>query len=109
TLTRYKDLYPTEYTFKYPKAGERNSTVGIYIYDINDNSITKADVGPEKDQYIPRIQWTQDPNTLCILRMNRHQNHLDYLFADANSGSTRVLIDREDPSYIDINDDLIFL
>lgn len=109
TLTRYKDLYPTEYTFKYPKAGERNSTVGIYIYDINDKSITKADVGPEKDQYIPRIQWTQNPNTLCILRMNRHQNHLDYLFADANSGSTRVLIDREDPSYIDINDDLIFL
>ena len=31
------NLYPDKVTFKYPKAGEKNSTVNIYLFDINKN------------------------------------------------------------------------
>src|SRR5690606_13458056 len=27
-------LYPSEYRFKYPKAGEANSTVSLHVYDL---------------------------------------------------------------------------
>ena len=107
----YKDLYPSLYTYKYPKAGEKNSVVTIKIYEIASKNTSSVNIGEGKDQYIPRIKWTQDPNRLCVYRLNRHQNHLEYLLSDASTGETSLLLDLKDPKYIDIskNDDLTFL
>ncbi|TZF81507.1 S9 family peptidase [Pedobacter sp. BS3] len=110
SMTMYDGLYPTEYRYKYPKAGERNATVSIHVYNLDDQSTKIMDVGPETDQYIPRIRWTADVNTLCILRMNRHQSKLDYLLANVATGTSKVIMTEEDRSYIDINDEkLTFL
>lgn len=109
SMMLYDSLYPTVYKFKYPKAGEKNSIVSIHIHDLSDTSTKTVDIGTEKDQYIPRIKWTQDPNTLLVLRMNRHQNQLEYLFANANTGDTKLILEEKDKYYIDINDDLSFL
>lgn len=109
SMTFFEDLYPTEYRFKYPKAGEKNSVVSIHIYNLIDKTTKTADIGEEKDQYIPRVKWTQDPNLLSVLRMNRHQNKLEYLFVDAATGSSKVVLTETDKYYIDINDDLTFL
>src|SRR5690606_23630109 len=68
SMTMFEDLYPTEYKFKYPKPGEKNSIVSIHIYNLLDKSTKTADIGTEKDQYIPRVKWTQDPNLLSVLR-----------------------------------------
>lgn len=110
SMTIYDRLYPTEYRYKYPKAGEKNSVVSIHIYDIVTDATIQAETGPEKDQYIPRVKWTADPNTLCVLRMNRHQNKLDYLLADAASGASKVILTEQDKYYIDLEQEhLIFL
>lgn len=109
SMMMYEDLYPTVYKFKYPKPGEKNSVVSIHIYDLEKKTTKTADVGTETDQYIPRVKWTQDPNLLCVFRMNRHQNNLDYLFVDAETGSSKVALTETDKYYIDINDDLTFL
>jgi dipeptidyl-peptidase 4 len=101
-------LYPAEYRYKYPKAGEENSSVDILVYDLNKGSAVKVDVGAERDQYIPRVQWTEKPGILAIQRMNRLQNRLELLFAD-ESGATKVIYKEESPSYIDISNDLTFL
>lgn len=108
-MSLYEGLYPEIYKFKYPKPGEKNSVVSIHIYDLASNQTVGVDVGAETDQYIPRIKWTQDPDLLCVFRMNRHQNKLEYLFADAGSGSTQVRLTETNKYYIDINDDLTFL
>jgi dipeptidyl-peptidase-4 len=34
------NLYPFPYTFKYPKAGETNSTVGLYLYSLAEKQVT---------------------------------------------------------------------
>src|SRR5690606_7813004 len=109
SMTMFEDLYPTEYKFKYPKAGEKNSIVSIHIYNLPNKKTVTADIGAEKDQYIPRIKWTQDSDLLAVLRMNRHQNKLEYLFVNAHSGSSKVVLTETDKYYIDINDDLTFL
>lgn len=108
-MAMYGDLYPKDYQYKYPKAGEKNSEVSIHIYNVENGITNKVDVGPEKDQYIPRIKWTADASKLCVLRMNRHQDKLEYLLADANTGKTKVLLTETSKTYIDINDDLTFL
>jgi dipeptidyl-peptidase 4 len=105
----YSSLYPYEYRFKYPKAGEENAHVSIHIYNIENREITTVNLGEEKDQYIPRIKWTNDPEKLAVLKMNRHQNQLEILLADAGSGETELSYKEINKYYIDINDDLTFL
>ena len=101
-------LYPTQEVFKYPKAGEDNSVVRVYIYNIENKKsnyiYTKKDY-----EYIPRIKWTNDPNVLVLFGMNRHQNELDFILANAEDGTNRVLFSETDNYYIDIHDNLSFL
>ena len=101
-------LYPQQEEFKYPKAGEKNSTVNIYFYN-TDDKINKL-IFTEKDyEYIPRIKWTEDPNVLSLTGLNRHQNKLDFILANYSDGTNKVLFSEEDKYYIDINDNLTFL
>ncbi|MBC8321379.1 MAG: S9 family peptidase [Bacteroidetes bacterium] len=109
TLTYYGDLYPDWKTYKYPKAGEDNSMVEIFVYDLPSGSITKVDIGEEVDQYIPRIKWTNNPNILAVQRLNRLQNHLHILLVDASSGNSHVMYTEENNYYIDITDNLTFI
>lgn len=108
-MAMYTGLYPEQYKFKYPKAGEGNSVVSVHIYDLASKKITTVDIGKETDIYIPRIVWTNDANILSVQRMNRLQNKLELLFADAGKGTTKVILTEEAKTYIDITDDLTFL
>ena len=101
-------LYPTQEVFKYPKAGEENSVVRIYFYNLKEDKSTY--IYTEKDyEYIPRIKWTKNSNILALYGMNRHQNELDFVLADATSNTNRVLFTEKDNYYIDIHDNLTFL
>ena len=102
-------LYMQDYKFKYPKAGEDNSIVEVFVYDIASGETKKMDTGEETDIYLPRIKWTQDPNVLAIQRLNRHQNHLEILAANATTGETTVFYDETNPYYIDVTDNWTFL
>ncbi|MDQ3047515.1 MAG: S9 family peptidase [Bacteroidota bacterium] len=97
-------LYPTQYRFKYPKAGEENSKVSIHVYDLASGADKKMDIGRQLDQYIPRIKWTMDPNTLSIVRMNRHQNQLDLLMANAGTGNSVTVYKESNETFIDIHE-----
>jgi dipeptidyl-peptidase-4 len=110
SMTRYDgQLYPSQETFKYPKAGEANSKVSILIANTTTIASVKVDVGAETDQYIPRIKWTTDTNVLSVQRLNRLQNKWDLLLADATTGSTKIILTEESKTYIDISDNLTFL
>lgn len=109
TIPMYGNLYPELQNYKYPKAGESNSIVDIYVYDVKKGKSRKLETGSENDQYLPRIQWTKDPNMLSIQRLNRLQNHWELLMADASAGTIEVALDEKNDTYIDITDDIIFL
>src|SRR6478609_794712 len=96
-------LYPEDYKFKYPKAGEDNSSIEIWIQDLTTNQKVKADIGTEKDIYITKIMWTMNPSTLSIQRMNRLQNTLEILHADATSGKSSVIHTEKSDTYVDAN------
>ncbi len=108
-MEEFEGLYPDWYSFKYPKAGEDNSIVEIYVYNLENGKTVKMDTGKETDIYLPRIAWTKDANVLAIQRLNRHQNHLEILAADATTGKSRVFYDETNDYYIDITDDWHFL
>lgn len=94
------EKYPGEYTYKYPKTGEKNSKVSVHTFDIKSKVTRKINVPVEKDGYIPRIRFTQDPNKLAIMTLNRHQNQLDLYFADPRSTVSKLAVRDESDTYI---------
>ncbi|HET9487551.1 MAG TPA: DPP IV N-terminal domain-containing protein [Chryseosolibacter sp.] len=104
-------LYPYDYRYKYPKAGEKNSTVEIWIHDLSTGKKVRAETGLETDIYIPRIKWTMDPNVLSIRKLNRLQNHTHLLHINAATGAGRVILEEKTDTYFDIEvlDDLTYL
>ena len=110
TMQLYNDgMYPVAETFKYPKVGEKNADVSAMVYDITQGRSTKADVGNLADMYIPRVKWTADPSTLCVYKMNRHQNELELYLIDTKKNKSKLLLKETNEYYIDITDDLTFL
>ncbi|MGC9341110.1 MAG: DPP IV N-terminal domain-containing protein, partial [Bacteroidales bacterium] len=107
-MTMYEGLYPEWYKFKYPKAGERNSIVQIFVANLNSGEVKMMDTGEEKDQYIPRIKWTQDPDILCIVRLNRLQNHFEILHTSAETGTSVIVYEETEEKYVsEVSDQMI--
>lgn len=102
------NLYPYPYTYKYPKAGEKNSDLSLWMYDLESGELKEIDLG-KSYEYLPRIQWTQKADILSVQATNRHQNNLDLIFVDAADYSVKVVMNEKDDAYIDITDNLTFL
>jgi dipeptidyl-peptidase-4 len=104
-------IYPGEYSFKYPKAGEKNSIVQICVYDIKSGYTIQMETGKETDNYLPKIAWTFTGADLGIFRMNRLQNKLELLFANPNTGDSRLIYTEKNSRYIetDFLDNFTFL
>jgi len=98
------DLYPYQYEFKYPKAGEENAKVSLHMYDVASGQTSTIDLG--NPYYIPRIKWMNNPNYLSVQTINRHQNHLKLHEVNAKDNSVKVLLEEKDEAYVDIHDNL---
>lgn len=105
------DSYPSTETFKYPKAGEKNSIVSIHIYDLVATKIQKINLDNYNDFYIPTIKWTKDAKVLSAKILNRHQDNLDLLFINSDTGNTTIILNEKNKCYIDFvdKDNLTFL
>ncbi len=110
SMTIYKkDLYPTVETFKYPKAGEKNAVVSLFVYDVAAATSKAISLGNYSDFYIARMKWTNDANVLCAQVLNRHQDNLDLIFVDGTTGVAKVVMNEKDAAYVDVTDNLTFL
>ena len=106
------DVFPlhSEVTrLRYPKPGDPNPVEKIGVVDVETGKTVWMDLGTETDIYIPRIWWTKDPGVLAVLRLNRLQNHLEFLLCSAADGASRVLFEETSPGWIDVHDNILFL
>ena len=108
TIPYYGSLYPVQYTSKYPKAGEANSVISVLVYDIEAQQTHNIDLGPNKDIYIPRLQWTLN-NEVFVHKLNRHQNHYELFVASCNDYKLNKIYDERNECYIEQVEDVTFL
>ena len=92
-------LYNKAYSFKYPKAGDKNSVVTLHLHDIASGRTATIATGEECDQYIPHIGWTPD-GKLYFYRVNRRQNHFEVVLCEAD-GTQKVIYDEQDEQYVE--------
>ena len=96
-------------TWAYPKTGERNSACRVGVVPATGGATTWLDVpGDTKtDFYIPRMEWTDNPNELVLRRVNRLQNAVDVMLADATTGKVRTVYTDRDGAWLDVHDDAV--
>ena len=92
--------YPGSYEYKYPIAGMTNSTPTVQTFDIKSHVIRKMDLPIDADGYIAGIQFTQDPEALAILTLNRHQDRFSLYMGNPRSRICKMIYRDEDSKYI---------
>lgn len=97
----YDGLYPSDYKFKYPKAGEENAKVAIKIFDLNSSKTVTVDLGVAYE-YIPSIEWTKNANSLAVISSNRHQNEVKVNLVDASTGKGKTIHTETSKTYIEM-------
>ena len=102
-------LYQTQQVFKYPKAGEANAKVSLHIHELGSGTTNTVDVSAYNSYYIPRLEWTNDPEVLSVQLTNRKQNTVDLVFVNASDNSSKLILQDTDAAYVDITDNLTFL
>ena len=96
--------YPGLYSYKYPKAGQRNSSVAVYSYDIQSHQTRKLQVPLEADGYIPRLFATKDAQKMIVYTSNRHQNKLCLYAVNPRSTVAQLLIKDTNAKYIPVEE-----
>lgn len=102
------DTYPFPYMFRYPKAGEQNATIDLFVYDL-DGASQEQVLFNEEAYYIPRMKFAGGDHSLIIQTLNRHQNDLKLWRWDTQKKTLQLLLREQDDAYVSINDDLKFL
>lgn len=102
-----QELYPYQYEFKYPKAGEANAQVSLHLLQVATGAIT--DVALPNAYYLPRIQWMDHSNHLSVQTLNRHQNQLKLYKVNTQDFSVALLLEENDSAYVALSGALTFL
>ncbi|MEP7196219.1 MAG: S9 family peptidase [Saprospiraceae bacterium] len=111
SIDYYRDsAYPEKYSFKYPKVGEENSKLTVWNYNLKKkkSKLLNTGIGLTDDIYIPRIQWTNSNEELCVTWLNRQQNKLRLILVNTKKNSSRILFEENNKYYIDLHDNLVF-
>lgn len=96
-------LYPGSYQYKYPKAGEKNSTVSVHSYDIKSRVTRDMKVPVDADGYVPRIQFTGEKDKLMVLTLNRHQDLLSFYLVNARSTQSQLILKEQNKKYVELS------
>jgi len=94
---------------RYPKAGEENPTVKLFVVDIATKKSVEVETNSSGNVYIVRPVWLKDSSELTFRRLNRRQNKLELLSADPATGSVRTILVEEEDSFVRLHDDFILL
>ena len=89
TFTMFDELslYPTTQEIRYPKAGETNPTMSIFVANVKNGNRKKMNIGNTKDTYYPWMEWRDDAE-LIVMRMNRLQNYWEFLSVATKNGKS---------------------
>lgn len=92
--------YPGSYTYKYPKAGQVNSTVTAWSYDIKSHRTQQLQVTLPADGYMPRILPTDNANSVLVYTMPRHQDQLNIYSVNPRTTLSQLVISEKNSKYV---------
>ena len=96
-------IYSYTIPVEYPKVGEDLTPARIGVINLSNAEITWMKIPGEQNKfYLPRMTWMPGRNDLMIQQLNRKQNHSKIYIANANDGSTELLMEEKDDAWVDL-------
>ena len=92
--------YPHDYSYKYPIAGQRNSEVAVLSYDVKSHVTRRMALPLDSDGYVPRIKFTDTPDQLAVVTLNRHQSRMNIYMANVRSTMCKQIFTESDDRYV---------
>ena len=105
-------LYSFVNPVQYPKAGTTNSAGRIGVVGATGGATTWLAIdGDPRNEYLARMDWAglNNSSELLIQRMNRPQNEIDVLLADARTGTVKTILVERDSAWVDVVNDVRWL
>jgi len=102
-IVDFSGVYNTVEMQRYPKAGSPNPLVRIAVYHLETGETVWLDVDTSDDSYIARVYWLGDSRHVALEKLNRSQDELRLLFADASTGHVRELFKETRDTWIEVN------
>ncbi|MFZ0266134.1 S9 family peptidase [Caulobacter sp.] len=90
---------------RYPRAGRPNAVVDLFVQDLATGKIVQIDLGPNKDIYVARVDWSADGKTLYVQRQTRDQKTVDLIAYDPASGAGKTIVTDTDAHWVELADD----
>jgi dipeptidyl-peptidase-4 len=94
---------------RYPQAGEPNADVRLGVVLATGGRTLWMNTGETRDALLARFRWLPDSSGIAVQRLNRIQNHLELLIADAKTGDARTVLRETDSHWINVHDGPEFL
>jgi dipeptidyl-peptidase-4 len=101
--------YARVVSLRYPKAGSANSVARIGVVEVAGGEPRWVDTGRDPEVYLARMEWAASPTELMVQRLNRHQNRLEVMLADARTGAARTVFTDTDSAWVEVDDDFRFI
>ncbi len=100
-------IYSYNIPVRYPKVGEDPSSCKIGVVNANGGATTWMKIpGDNKQNYLPRMKWTEDSHHLVIEQIVRKQNEITLWQSLIKSGMSKAIYNEKDKAWIDaINPD----
>ena len=99
----YNYLYPSIFEYKYPVAGEKNSSVKVLSYDVETRKTQDLKVPLDNDGYIPNIRYAKSSDRLMVYTLNRNQNDLKIYAINPRSTVSKLIYNETSNSWINID------
>jgi dipeptidyl-peptidase-4 len=103
-------VYPQIQHYGYPEPGTTNSAVRVGVVSASGGVTRWMRVpGDPRDNYIARMEWTDDSRELVIEHLNRLQNTNDVLLANPGTGAVKQIFRDQDKAWVDFMQDIRWL
>jgi dipeptidyl-peptidase-4 len=102
-LNTTDSIYPYVVPVEYPVAGEDPSACKIGVVDVTTAKTTWINVpGDAIQHYIPRMEWTTNPNEIILQQLNRAQTQSRIFIGNVSNGTTRVISEENNKAWVDV-------
>ena len=106
-------LYAFTTPVQYPKAGQTNSASRVGVVSASGGETKWVNIpGDPRDNYIARMEWIPrqgGSKELVIQHLNRQQNTLQVMIADAATGQAKTIFTEKDDAWVEQFDQLRFV
>ena len=93
--------YPVTFKYKYPQPGTTNSAVRAGVVAVTGGSTQWVKLpGDPRNHYIAEMDWAGNSGEVMVEYINRRQDTIDLLLANAKTGETRLFFEDTDKAWV---------